>query len=218
MCPEKLADFTINLIFGSGQEFLGFFGCRTLDDASHDEGAWILTSTTNDLPNNPQEILESFREAVKNMSATTTDFLINDFSVEQSCQCPTCDYTMYCPSDDTQTAVYEYYGEVDFSNYPQDVVNDSSNEYGTYPNYNVDYNPVYYYYDDSLNGPAQVTTENIEMIQKNATESSNWQAQKEEESTTKNSAFTDVNFVTQSSSEGELMNDFQGNNNKSDSL
>lgn len=146
MCPEKLVDYQIDLIFGLQKEFLGIFGCRNLDNSqSHDEGAWVVASTSKDLPMTPQELLEQFRAAVTNISAGISDFLINDFSTEHSCSCPKCSYTMECPDDEVEP----FYDSDDGMNYPDYSQYDYNYDYPneSYPEYKGDYGTDYVYDD-----------------------------------------------------------------------
>lgn len=231
MCPDKLVNYGIDLIFGSQYEILGIFGCRELDSGgqSHDEGAWVLASTNKALPNNPQELLDQFREAVTNISATSSDFSINDFSSEHSCSCPTCSYSMNCPADE-DPPVYDYYDGINYSNYPQynynyDYTTEKPESYPNYPAYYSNSPTYYYYYDDNNNNdtknindnnliePAHTTTE-TNILDEKLTESSILQAASDLR-TTENSYLTNTDFVTESGENyTQIFQDYQRNNNE----
>lgn len=236
LCPEKLVSYDIDLIFGNEQELLGIFGCRNVDDNSHDEGAWVVASTNKDLPNNPQELLEQFREAVLNISAAVTDFLINDFSMEHSCSCPSCSYSMECPKEETET-VYNYYDGVDYSNYPQYEANYDyasgdyeSDSYSDYPNYYNDA-PAYYYYDDdyksydeddimnmiekNLKDSTTETVQDTTILDEYLTINSVSQGVVDDLSTTEFSISSVTDFVTNSGENTtQTLQDFQMNDNE----
>lgn len=147
ICREKLVDFTTSLIFGTNNDFLGIFGCRDLDDESHEEGAWVLASTAKDLPNDGIKLVERFRETIANISAQVFDFEVNNLEVEHSCNCPQCTYGMECPVDEHEEEnYYDYYDGVNYDYYPQ--YNDDYYAYKDDHEENGEETPVYYYYYD----------------------------------------------------------------------